>query len=300
MQYIHSKNQSVLAKIVEFFIPFVKPRSEYKKTLSRTVPKIEKANVPFFIKMAFNVKTTENNSRKTWTISPKNKKSEKTILFVHGGAYVHTLLIFHWMFLYKLAKQTGATIVVPDYPLAPQNTYLDTYNFIEKVYDEWIQEIPSKKHILMGDSAGGGFCLGFAQYLKEKGKALPSQLIVLAPWLDLTMKNPEIDKIEEKDKMLSIESLIMAGESYAGKSSTKNYMISPIYGNFESLPRISLFIGGNDILYPDCEKWKDMLLRQNVDFNYYYYPKMFHDWMMVTPLAESKKALKQIVDLVKE
>jgi acetyl esterase/lipase len=37
---------------------------------------------------------------------------------------------------------------------------------------------------------------------------------------------------------------------------------------------------------------------QGVDFRYYKYPKMVHDWMLITWLKEAKRALGQIAHLI--
>lgn len=299
MKYIHKEPQSLLSKIIEPLITIVKPKSSLKKYLSKHDFSSKKASLPFFIKRKFNVSETISDGRKTWTISSKGKQSGKVVLFIHGGAYVHSLLIFHWLFISKFVKQSAATIVVPDYPLAPLANYKDNFNFIENIYDDLLMSFSPKNITLMGDSAGGGFCLSFAQYLAEKNKAQAAQLILIAPWLDISMENPAIKTIEEKDKMLDVEGLKMAGKAYAADLDVQNYLVSPIFGKFDNLPKISVFIGGHDILLKDCEKLYDIFFEKNIALNYFEYPKMIHDWIMLTPLKEAQFALKQIVNLMK-
>lgn len=53
--------------------------------------------------------------------------------------------------------------------------------------------------ILMGDSAGGGFVLALAQFMKQEEVPQPSQLILLSPWLDLSLSNPNIKEIDPSD-----------------------------------------------------------------------------------------------------
>lgn len=298
MKYIHPKPQSIFAKLVELLLPIFKPRDSFKNKAKKQDFISKTARLPFFIKSKFKVTTTANKGRKTWTIAPKKNKTEKVVLFVHGGAYVHSLLIFHWMFIYKFVKQTGATIVVPDYPLAPASNCLDNFTFIGKEYDYLIGNYKTENIILMGDSAGGGFCLSFAQYLAQNNKPQASKLILIAPWLDVSMENPEIKLIEKKDKMLDVAALQLTGKSYADNLGVNHYQVSPIYGEFDNLPEISIFIGGHDILLCDCEKLKKILIDKNIDFNYFEYPKMFHDWVLLTPIKEAKIAFKQMLVLV--
>src|SRR3712207_7656426 len=45
---------------------------------------------------------------------------------------------------------------------------------------------------LAGDSAGGGLALGLAQTLRDQGLPQPRRLLLVSPWLDLTLGNPDL------------------------------------------------------------------------------------------------------------
>ena len=233
-------------------------------------------------------------------MSPKEKKSGKYILYLHGGAYINNVMGAHWDFVAQLVRETGCVVILPDYHLAPSSTYIDAFAMIDEVYKLILARVDSKKVIFCGDSAGGGFALSFVQKLKSEGVAQPQQLILISPWLDVSMTNPEIEAVQKKDPILNAETLILAGKAWAGNADTKNYLVSPIYGDLSGLPKISIFIGSDDVLYPDCEKLKSLMAEQNTGFNYFVYPKMFHVWVLFPFLKESKCALKQICDLINE
>ena len=88
----------------------------------------------------------------------------------------------------------------------------------------------------------------------------------------MSFSNPEIHEIEKLDPMSAVPALIDIGKWYGGEKDSKNYLISPIYGNFEGLGKISLFTGTNDILYPDAKKFKNMADEKGIKINYYEYP----------------------------
>ena len=149
-----------------------------------------------------------------------------------------------------------------------------------------------------GESAGGGLALGFAMWLREHEKSQPEQLILLAPWLDVTMVNPNLSIIDKDDKILGIKGLQLAGKSYAGNLNTKDYRVSPIYGKFNDLAKISIFVGTHDLLCADSRLLKDKMRKNNTIFKYYEYPKMFHVWILVKKLKEANVAIEQIVNLI--
>jgi acetyl esterase/lipase len=297
--YIHNKPISCKAKTIKslFVIAGLKKRLE-KNMTGRSYSQLPAA-LPKSLENKFDVTIIEKNGRKVWTFAPKQKTSDKTILYIHGGAYILNISRFHWKFIEELMIKTNSTIIVPDYPLAPQATCVETFAFIGSIYQELLQTKISPQNIsIMGDSAGGGATLGFAQYLKTENIPQPKQLVLLSPWLDITMSNPNLKEVDPKDKMLGIKGLQLAGKAYAGTLDEKDFRVSPLYGDFQGIAKISVFIGTHDLFIADCRKLRDKLNSINAPFNYFEYPKMFHGWMVVTGLKESKKAMKQIAAII--
>ena len=57
--------------------------------------------------------------------------------------------------------------------------------------------------------------------------------------------------------------------------------------------RIYLFIGTNDILMPDCRRFRQVAMDNKIRLNYFEYDKMFHCWMLF-PIPEAKKVVQKI------
>lgn len=247
----------------------------------------------------FRVERCHVGNRNVFTVKPKSTLSGKYILYLHGGAFVHNMAKQHWGFVRKLVSKTNFNVIVPDYPLAPTYTYRDSFEMIESVYEQLLQTTNESDIILMGDSAGGGFALSFAQYLRNHNKPQPSQIILLSPWLDLSLSNPEIEELNSKDPFLGVEGLKLAAQVYAGDTDLSYYQLSPIYGGLECLGEISLFTGTHDILHADAEKLKFYAADDLVKVNYFEYPKMIHVWMLLD-MPEAEQVLNQIVELLKK
>ncbi|WP_269410060.1 alpha/beta hydrolase [Lentibacillus daqui] len=253
--------------------------------------------LPKCIQRKFDIKKQQYDGMECYIFNQEKTASEKSILYLHGGGYIKQPSVYHWNFLGKVMNETNAKIYVPIYPKAPNHQYKESFDKVLPLY-EWILGISDKENIiLMGDSAGGGFALALAQLFLEKGLPQPRHIILLSPWLDITMNNPDAYALEHKDPMLGIYGLIQMGKAYAGNTDRNNYLLSPINGKMNGLGEITLFVGTHEVFLPDARKFRDMVVSHGVKINYFEYPKMNHIFM-IYPIPEAKKATKEIVNII--
>jgi acetyl esterase/lipase len=236
--------------------------------------------------------------RNTFTLRPKNKASGVIILYFHGGAYVQNFVKQHWRFLAMLVNKTGCTVVAPDYPLAPSSTFVAAYEMITVLYKELIAGSSAADVILMGDSAGGGLALGFAQRLRLLTLAQPGKIVLLSPWLDITLSNPGISSLDESDPFLSAKALRRAGLTFAGGADPSDPMLSPVNGSLKGLGELFVFVGSRDILVADTRKLKAIAIEEGVKLSYREYDEMIHVWMFLN-FPESMQVKKEIVDIIR-
>lgn len=223
--------------------------------------------------------------------------NQTIIYYLHGGAYVHGLSNMHYRLIKKLMKQTGCMMVVLDYPLVPKASVDDIYQFLETTYLDLVQTYPKSKVILMGDSAGGGLALGLAIQLHKKYKIKDHQLMLLSPWLDISMENPKIKNIEDQDPILNRETLKLVGRMYARDLNIKDERLSPLYGSFDGVQKINLWIGTKDILYVDALKLEEKFKHQKDKLKIHSYEDMLHTWMFFG-IPESKQAIDEMIDVI--
>ncbi|MBN2761615.1 MAG: alpha/beta hydrolase fold domain-containing protein [Bacteroidales bacterium] len=300
IDYKHSIPESFQSRLIQIAMCLfgMKHKTE-RKMISNGFAK-EPAKIRDSLFKRFNIQEAEQDTRKIWTISPVDGKSDLIILYFHGGAYMSSIIQGHWSLMEKLISKSGATTVVPDYPLAPETSCKETYDFIEDLFTRLITEYPDKRIVFMGDSAGGGLALGFTQQLRDENKKQPEQIIIFSPWLDVTMSNPLLQILDKEDNMLSIDGLKNAGRKYAAELDLKDFRVSPVYGDLTGLCRISLFTGTRDILNADAQKFKQRMKEQKIYFNYFEYPDMFHDWVIITSLKESLDVINKVDKLVND
>ena len=111
----------------------------------------------------------------------KRRKSKKAIIFVHGGALtgLSPSETSYKFFAQELCKRTKTTVIVPDYPLPPVQTYpaqtnaiLRTRIYFKDTYNDYV---------LGSDSAGGAIAMS----LLLKSSDLFSRAFFISPWLNL-------------------------------------------------------------------------------------------------------------------
>ena len=223
-------------------------------------------------------------------------KSEKAIIYLHGGAYVYQPFLQHWNMLDRVSLSSKLPIIVPVYPKTPEYHFDTAYNYLEQVYR---QAALKYRHIIfMGDSAGGGFALGFAQYCQRIGLPQPDKLILISPWIDLSMSNPDIEKYKKADVFLSVSKLRHIAEKWAGETNLSDYRLSPLHGNLDDLPPITIFVGTHEVFLPDIRVLKARLLSANNLLHYYEKEKMLHTYPLF-PIPEAKEAQNIIIEELK-
>lgn len=225
------------------------------------------------------------------------KESDTIIIYLHGGAYVNDPMMFHLKFIDKIVSNINTDVYLPIYPLAPNHTYKETYSLLLNLYRNILYK--NKKIVLMGDSAGGGLALGFTLYLRELKIELPNKLVLISPWVDITMSNEEIKKYEKIDPILSSYGLTEIGKIWAGNSDLKDYKISPIYSDMKGLPNTMIITGKRDILYPDIMLLEKKLKDSKVNTTLIMEKKLYHIYPLYN-IIKGNKALLKIIDYIKK
>ncbi|WP_024794101.1 alpha/beta hydrolase fold domain-containing protein [Tomitella biformata] len=226
-----------------------------------------------------------------FTVTPRAGATGRGVLYLHGGGYVNSIAPQHWALISKLADQ-GATVRVPLYGLAPQHTFTEAYELLDKVYDGLAAD--SDELVIMGDSAGGGLALGFAQTLRDAGRPLPRSLTLIAPWLDIACRNPEIDALEPLDPWLARPGAILAGQTWAAGTDRDNPRLSPVFGDMTGLPPLHVYCGTLDIVYPDVKVLARRAREAGVEVDLTIAEGACHVYPLV-PTREGRRARERIV-----
>lgn len=226
---------------------------------------------------------------------------DTVILYIPGGAYLNNPLKYHWNLINNITQQTGCPVILPIYLKVPNYTCDDAYEKMIDFYKDLATREDVEHIIFMGDSSGGGMSLALAQILRDEYPDLlqPEDLFLIVPWLDVSMETEGIEDIAETDPMLGIYGLADIGKFWAGERDVHDPMVSPIYGTFENLGRITLFAGTNDMLYPDIDKFDKILTEQGIEHTYVVEENLDHPYPLF-PTPEADEAQQLMIDMINE
>ena len=216
------------------------------------------------------------------------------VLYIHGGAYLNNFDPLHWKAMAEWAEATGCGIVTPNYPLLYRYTASDAHPMMMQLYRLLVNQYPSKRVIIMGDSAGGGFTLALAQEIRNDSIDSPSRLVLISPWVDVLGGD---DTLQEKDTFLNAEVLRKVGADWADEIDPRDPMISPLYGDMHGLPPTDLFTGTWEIFYTDIVKTYDKMKAAGVDVRLHEAKKMGHVYPL-WPCPEGSSARKEIAEII--
>jgi len=225
------------------------------------------------------------------TVLPRGRTPQRAALYLHGGSYVSAIAPQHWALIGALAD-AGVRVEVPHYGLAPQHTHRDAYPLVTEVYRQLLDAADAVT--IAGDSAGGGLALGLAQTLPAAGLPQPERIVLLSPWLDLTLSHPDLPAVEARDPWLSSAGLRVAGEAWAGGDDPTQPRLSPGNGQLAGLAPIDVHVGTHEICLPDVRLLIERARAAGVLGQAEVCAGAVHVYPL-TPTPEGRAAARQIV-----
>lgn len=289
---------SLFSKIINFSFCLTnsKKNSLTEANAKKYIQKLSTSKKEYNIPTKLGLKLEDFKGMKVYSYNGSlEKENDKKLLYIHGGSFIEEAISFQIKFAMEIARNTNSTLIFPVYPLAPKSNYKIMYNLMDKLYRNLLMY--SKEINFLGDSAGGGFVLSFAMYLRENNKKLPKNVIMLSPWLDISMCNPELYKYEKTDHMCGVDGTRYEGKLWAAGLNTRNYLVSPMFGDYHNLSKLTIIVGKNEILNSDCHILDEKLDKLKIEHNFIEYEGQGHVFGAY-PTKEGKMVIDDICNIV--
>ena len=239
-------------------------------------------------------------------ITPRSNggtKTDRIIIYVHGGAYTLARPEIVVGPFTKIATLTGAPVIGLRYPMAWQAARPAQSDRVLDVYRE-ILKTHSPRHIVMvGDSAGGGLIMTSVLRLRDEGLPMPAALGLISPWADLSKTGTSLytladggDPIIDWDK-----SLAPSAKLYAGDAALTDPAVSPLYGDFnKGFPPSYISTGTRDLFLSHCARLQRVLTDAGVANELFVYEGMWHVFQQDFSLPETEAAWQDLVAFLEQ
>ena len=239
---------------------------------------------------------------------PADIQTNKIMLYFHGGGYVAGSPETHQNLLISIAEKSNLKVYAIDYSLAPEKPFPAALNDAVESFKCLLRMGYKSQNIFIGgDSAGGNLSIVTILKLQEANEPLPSKVFLLSPWADLTGEGSSIRENSLSDPYLSYDDWLNTAKSmkktveewYAPNQDCRNPMISPIFANFKNFPQTLIQVSNIEILFSDSIAISKNLKHNNNGVNLSIYENLPHVWQIFGFLPESKKAIKEISNFLK-
>ena len=234
--------------------------------------------------------------------------NDKCILYFHGGGYIAGSPETHQNLLSSIAEKSKLKVFAIDYSLAPEKPFPAALNDAVESYKCLLKMGYKSRNIFIGgDSAGGNLSLVTILKLQEIDVPLPRKVFLLSPWADLTGEGISIKENSVSDPYLSYDDWLNTAKSmkknveewYAPNQDYSNPLISPVFAKFKNFPETLIQVSDIEILLSDSIVISNNLKNDNNGVKLSIYKNLPHVWQIFGFLPESKKAVREISNFLK-
>lgn len=227
-------------------------------------------------------------------LTPPGASEAPTMLYLHGGAYCLGSPRSHRELIGRIAHAAGMKAVAPDYRLAPEHPFPAALDDAMSVYGAILESTGAPPTALAGDSAGGGLALALLVALRDRKLPAPRAAAVISPWTDLTLSGASMIQRASLDPYLSPDSLEKSAAAYAGDTSRRDPLISPLFANLAGLPPLLVEVGSLEILFDDAARFVDRARAAGCDARLVVGDQLFHVYHGFPTLPEARDGTDRV------
>lgn len=230
------------------------------------------------------------------TSPPSDEAARDAILLCHGGAFVAGGVNTHLGVAGWLARTTGGDVYLPEYRLAPEHPAPAAIDDLFAAYRTLLDRgHDPRRTAVLGDSAGGALAVATVRSLPEMNVPSPAALVLISPWLDLTLTAASVEANARRDPMLRRAWLEQAAGAYAGELRRSDPRVSPLFDDLSSLPPTLVQIGSDEILLDDSTRFADRAWASGVEVELQRFDGWWHDFQALAgSLDGAREALEDV------
>ena len=248
------------------------------------------------------------NNGSTLRLYKPNQKSDKALLFIHGGGWcIGSINTYDHVCRY-LCDNGKFNVFSLDYSLAPEHPFPTAVNQSLYAYD-WLYNNATKfdfnaeNIFVMGDSAGGNLVTIICH---EKQTNMPKAQVLIYPATDMYTNYDSHIKFGKYKYHLDAQWCDKFLNAYVGDISLeelKNPQISPLFYENTDQPDTLIISATHDMLIDGILAYDQKLRSQSVHVETHYDKEMFHGFITtvgLVPFKNAEVALDKAIKFINE
>lgn len=230
-----------------------------------------------------------------WVRPPTIRRRDAVVLYTHGGGFVSGSAETLVGLLHGVAVACGLQVLSIDYRLAPEHPFPAAVDDATAVYRGLLQGGFEASRIgWLGDSAGGGLALSAVQVLAAASLPTPAAMVLLSPWLDLSLGGDSAHAFGQADPLFEVEMFGAWARLYAAGASLRDPALSPLFGQCGGLPPLLVQCGSKELLLSDAWRLARRVRRGGGHVELDIWDGLWHLFQGTPGLPEGEQAVQRI------
>ncbi len=237
-----------------------------------------------------------------WVSTPEARGEDRSLVFVHGGAFVSTGIEHYVPYAERLSRIVRARLLVFAYRWAPEHPFPAALDDTVSVYRAALEQgLAPDRCGFIGDSCGGGIAVAALCRLRDQGAPLPACMVGLTPWFDAEQQGDSAVRPRGMDPYVNREWIVKRFQDYAGpQGDLRDPLLSPIGADLSGLPPLFLGVGQIDTTADDSTRLAANGGRDGVAVTLDVVPEMIHGFHGLCGLfPEATRAVERAGEFVR-
>ena len=231
-------------------------------------------------------------------VNSGNLTSNAIVIYIHGGGFRLGSIDSHLKLMSDIACATGCRVLGFNYRLMPEHMFPAALEDTLTIY-RWLlsQGYAPDNIIIAGDSVGGGLAASLTQKTRQLGDVpMPGGLVLLSPWLDMTLSGDSYESRSESDPVHQKNMLKLLAELYSGGcEELHNPLLSPLFGDLTELPPTLIQYGDCEVGLDDGISYAQQARKVGSQVELEIWPEMIHVFQMFADeLEQAREAIQKI------
>lgn len=223
------------------------------------------------------------------------------ILYVHGGAFVAGSPHVNAAMILPTCELSGKEAIGVDYSLLPEARFPVALDQVDAVYRTLVKQDATRRITLFADSIGCTLILANMLRWRDENIKMPSGTVFVCPVIDgkgASDTHITLDGFDPLIRTYGGRVFRKLFEYYAPDARIDDPLVSPIYGDFESLPPMLIHVGSREVCLGDAARLSEKARLAGVPVSLRVFDGMFHLFHMHWSVDEAKTAHEDIAEFI--